>query len=226
MKRSQINSAIARAETDFKRIGYALPAFAGWSLEDWRLRRDAARPLIAAGMGWDVTDFGEGDFEKKGLLLFTVRNGTLAGGPGNRPYAEKIMIARKDQLTPMHRHASKTEDIIHRGSLNEGAKLAIKIFGSDETGALSHTRAATIYLDGIAREVGPGTVIKLGLGESITLFPGVFHAFWGDDGDIVAGEVSTVNDDATDNYFAEPLARFSQIEEDEEIYRPLTTDHF
>ena len=30
-------------------------------------------------------------------------------------YAEKIMISRKDQISPMHRHVVKAEDIINRG---------------------------------------------------------------------------------------------------------------
>lgn len=224
MKRSEINRAIARAEEDFTRVGYTLPAFAAWTEDDWQAKGMAARELIGAGMGWDVTDFGGGDFARKGLLLFTVRNGVLGGGTGNRPYAEKIMIARQDQLTPMHRHASKTEDIINRAALTKGATLAVKLFESDETGALSHNKRVTAYLDGIAREVDAGTIVELAPGESITLFPGTFHAFWGQGGDVVVGEVSTVNDDNTDNFFAEPLARFADIEEDEAIYRPLTTD--
>ncbi len=225
MRRSEINHAIAAAEKDFHKIGYTLPDFANWSLDDWRERGRATAPLVAAGMGWDVTDFAEDDFEKKGLLLFTVRNGVLGGGKGNRPYAEKIMISRHNQLTPMHRHASKTEDIVNRASLSSGATLAIKLFESEENGDLSRTRKVAAYLDGIKRVVEPGAVVELAPGESITLFPGTFHAFWGQNGDVVAGEVSTVNDDATDNYFAEPLARFTNIDEDEPIYRPLTTDH-
>ena len=225
MKRSEINKEIARAEKDFRKAGYALPGFARWRLEDWRARGETATDLLAAGAGWDVTDFGEGRFRQTGLLLFTVRNGVPDGGPWCRPYAEKIMISRQDQLTPMHRHASKTEDIINRASLSEGATLAIKLFASDKEGVLSKTKGVTAYLDGIAQEVTPGAIVELAPGDSITLFPGTFHAFWGKDGDVVAGEVSTVNDDASDNFFAEPLARFSAIEEDEAIYLPLTTDH-
>ncbi|RYH06799.1 D-lyxose/D-mannose family sugar isomerase [Tropicimonas sp. IMCC6043] len=224
MKRSQINRAIARAEADFARVGYVLPGFAGWSLAEWEAMGDAARTLIETGHGWDVTDFNEGDFDRKGLLLFTVRNGAIAGGAGNRPYAEKIMIARQDQLTPMHRHAQKIEDIINRGSLREGATLAVKLFDSDAKGELCRTRTIVAHLDGVARDVAPGTTIELKPGESITLFPGTFHAFWGEGGDVVVGEVSSVNDDKADNFFAEPLARFSDIEEDELPYRPLVTD--
>jgi D-lyxose ketol-isomerase len=225
MRRSEINRAIAEAEEDFRQVGYALPGFANWTLDEWREKGESIRDLVAAGLGWDVTDFGEDNFAKKGLLLLTVRNGFLGRGPGNRPYAEKIMISRQDQLTPMHRHESKTEDIINRASLSEGATLAVKLFESDETGAVSRSKRVTAYLDGIAKEVDPGTLVELSPGESITLFPGTFHAFWGQNGDVVVGEVSTVNDDGIDNFFAEPLSRFTEIEEDEASYRPLTTDH-
>ena len=36
-----------------------------------------SRPI---SLGWDITDFGSGDFAKLGLLLFTVRNGSLRSG--------------------------------------------------------------------------------------------------------------------------------------------------
>ncbi len=28
-------------------------------------------------LGWDVTDFGYGDFDNVGLLIFTLRNGSV-----------------------------------------------------------------------------------------------------------------------------------------------------
>ena len=39
------------------------------------------------------------------------------------------------------------------------------------------------------------------------------------------GEVSTVNDDRTDNVFRESLGRFSQIDEDEEPLHLLVADY-
>ncbi|MCW5706884.1 D-lyxose/D-mannose family sugar isomerase [Shinella sp.] len=224
MKRSEINKAIAQAEEDFRAVGFRLPVFGSWDLNKWKEQGASASELAATGHGWDVTDFAEGQFAKRGLLLFTVRNGRPEGGNANRPYAEKIMISRQDQLTPMHRHAAKVEDIINRGSLKSGARLAVKLFNSHADGSLDRNAKVTAHLDGMTREIDPGTVIFLEAGESITLFPGAFHAFWGDGGDVVVGEVSSVNDDNNDNFFAEPLARFTSIEEDEAIYRPLVTD--
>jgi D-lyxose ketol-isomerase len=225
MKRSEINAIIARAEADFHRIGFALPEFARWSPEDWRRRRAEAAAMIETGLGWDVTDFAEGRFDSKGLLLFTIRNGTLRGGTGNRPYAEKIMISRHDQLAPLHRHATKIEDIINRAALSPGAVLAIELFAMEEDGSPARQTKVTAFLDGRSTEVDAGTVVRLEPGASITLFPGTYHAFWGEGGDVVIGEVSSVNDDHTDNYFAQPLSRFPTIQEDQPIHRLTVTDY-
>ena len=45
----------------------------------------------------------------------------------------------------------------------------------------------------------------------MTLSPGNWHAFWGEGGDVLIGEVSTVNDDLTDNIFQQPIGRFSDM---------------
>ena len=42
---------------------------------------------------------------------------------------------------------------------------------------------------------------------------------------MLIGEVSTVNDDETDNIFAEPVSRFAKIEEDEAPWRLLVSDY-
>lgn len=226
MKRSDINAIVAQAEADFRQAGIHLPAFATWTPADWRRQGvEATAALRATGLGWDVTDFATGDFARKGLLLFTTRNGLAAGGAGNRPYAEKIMIARRDQVTPMHRHLAKVEDIINRASLAEGAQLAVKLFAMDREGGLARDARMPVFLDGLVREIGPGDIVRLAPGESITLFPGTWHAFWGEEGDVIVGEVSSVNDDVADNIFAEPLGRFPDIEEDAEPTRLIMPDY-
>ncbi len=65
------------------------------------------------------------------------------------------------------------------------------------------------------RTVAAGSVIVLSPGESITLLPYCYHSFWGLEETVLVGEVSTVNDDNTDNRFYEPIGRFPEIEEDE-----------
>ena len=62
-------------------------------------------------------------------------------------------------------------------------------------------------------------------GESVTLMPGDWHKFWGEGGDVLIGEVSTVNDDVSDNIFRAPIGRFSEIEEDEAPTHLLVSDY-
>jgi D-lyxose ketol-isomerase len=67
------------------------------------------------------------------------------------------------------------------------------------------------------RTVPAGTKLCLTPGESITLPPYQYHAFWAEQGKgkVLIGEVSMVNDDNCDNRFYEVMGRFPQIEEDE-----------
>ncbi len=225
MKRSTLNALITQAEADFRKIGFFLPAFAHWTLQEWRHHAAEAAVMRAASLGWDVTDFGSERFDAQGLLLFTLRNGVNRSDvAGNRPYAEKIMISRRDQLTPLHRHLQKVEDIIHRAPLQDGAVLAIKVFGMNPDGSVDRDGDVVAHLDGRARRLPAGSIIRLAAGESITLFPGTYHAFWGENGDVVVGEVSTINDDSTDNVFAEPVPRFAAVVEDAPPLRLLVND--
>ena len=79
--------------------------------------------------------------------------------------------------------------------------------------------------DGMARTVQAGGRLALTSGKSMTLMPGVYHAFWSEGDDVQIGEVSTVNDDNTDNYFLEQLGRIPTIEEDQAKHRLLVKDY-
>ena len=158
-----------------------------------------------------------------GLFLFTLRNGRLADlqRGGGMCYAEKQLISKQEQLSPMHTHVLKAEDIINRG----GATLVIELFGSDDKGNFAEDRGGQVMCDGILRTYAPGEKLRLAPGESVTLMPGDWHAFWGEGGDVLVGEVSTVNDDETDNIFREPIGRFAQVEEDEAPIHLLVSDY-
>ena len=223
MKRSRVNAIMAEAAEMIARHGFVLPPFARWSPRDFAARADAARHVIEARCGWDITDYGLGDFDATGLFLFTLRNGRLADLQAGRGmcYAEKLLISRQDQLSPMHTHVLKAEDIINRG----GATLVVELYGSDDAGGFAPDRGGMVMCDGQARSYGPGDKLRLGPGESVTLMPGDWHAFWGEGGDVLIGEVSTVNDDETDNVFRDPVGRFSEIEEDEAPLHLLVSDY-
>ncbi len=223
MKRSRVNQIMAEADEMIRRFGFILPPFAYWSPDEMRANRSAARRVIERRMGWDITDYGQGRFDTFGLFLFTLRNGKLAdlqSGQG-MCYAEKLLISRKDQISPMHRHMIKAEDIINRG----GATLAIQLHGSNPDGSFGENVAGTVLCDGLETPFEAGEILRLKPGQSVTLMPGDWHAFWGDGGDVLIGEVSTVNDDLTDNIFCEPIGRFSDIEEDEPPLHLLVSDY-
>jgi len=223
VRRSEINRIVADGAAFIRTHGYLLPPFADWTPAEMKARRHEIDVIVTAGLGWDVTDYGKGEFDRTGLFLFTVRNGNaahLAQGRGML-YAEKIMISRRDQLAPMHRHVVKAEDIINRG----GGTLCLRLFASAPDGSIDDTRPVAVPSDGLMRRLGPGETLRLGPGESVTLLPGVWHEFWAEGADVLIGEVSTVNDDLTDNVFAEPISRFSDIEEDAEPLRLLVSDY-
>ena len=221
MKRSRVNEILREGEAFIRSFNFAMPPFASWSPAELIERRPSG--IIDARLGWDITDYGQGRYDEMGLFLFTVRNGRaedLSRGTGML-YAEKIMISRRDQFSPMHRHAVKAEDIINRG----GGKLVIELNASAPDGSVDREADITVPTDGVLRTFKAGDKLVLTPGESVTLMPGVWHAFWGEGADVLIGEVSTVNDDLTDNIFAEPIGRFSTIEEDEEPYRLLVSDY-
>ncbi|MCB5200420.1 D-lyxose/D-mannose family sugar isomerase [Loktanella sp. TSTF-M6] len=223
MKRSRINDIMAAADDMIRQYGFVLPPFAYWTPDTFKARAQDAAHVIDARCGWDITDYGRGRFDDMGLFLFTLRNGLLSDlqGGGGMCYAEKLLISRQDQLSPMHTHIIKAEDIINRG----GATLVVKLYGSDDQGGFAEDRGGVVMCDGIARPYAPGEKLRLAPGESVTLRPGDWHAFWGEGGDVLIGEVSTVNDDETDNVFQAPLGRFAQIEEDTDPTHLLVSDY-
>ena len=219
MKRSEINRCIAEAAAFFAANHFMLPPYAQWTPDGWRKSGSEAEELRAHKLGWDVTDFSSGKFDTLGLTLFTLRNGPPQGG--GKVYAEKIMFVRENQVTPFHYHVRKTEDIINRGGKG---KLVVEIYNRAKEGGLAQT-PVSVTCDGIRREVEVGATVVLGPGESITLTPFLYHQFYAVEGNGLIGEVSSVNDDATDNYFLDPLPRFPEIVEDEAPRRLLCTEY-
>ena len=210
MKRSEVNAILKEGDAFIRSFGYILPPFAYYSPDE--MRAVDHEIYVKCAMGWDITDYGQGQFKELGLFLFTVRNGLaqdLERGRG-MVYAEKIMISRDQQISPMHHHLVKSEDIINRG----GGQLVLELFNVDAEGGLDRKSKVTVSVDGQMRTLNAGGLLKLEPGESVTLHPNIWHAFWGEKGDVLIGEVSTVNDDSTDNIFEADIARFSSIIEE------------
>ena len=222
MKRSEINAIIRSADAFIRDHGFYLPPFAYWTVQDWQNKGDEVSEIVENSLGWDITDFGLGDFAKFGLFLFTLRNGSpnnLTSGKG-KLYAEKIMVVENGQVTPLHFHWFKMEDIINRG----GGKLKLRLYPADADESLVRTGEIVFSVDGCRRSIHAGEVITLEPGESITLEQNCYHEFWGE-GRVLAGEVSLVNDDNHDNRFFQPIGRFPTIEEDEEPIYLLVGDY-
>jgi D-lyxose ketol-isomerase len=223
LKRSEINLFITNAIDFFEEHRFSLPPFAHWTLEAWRERGREADEIRQRQLGWDVTDFNSGLFASCGLTLFTLRNGVFNAVSHHESYAEKIMMVRERQITPLHRHDRKTEDIINRGNSTTG-DLVVQLYNSTEGGGLANT-PVTVTCDGITRRTEAGGSIVLKAGESITLPPGLYHSFYSVNGSALIGEVSSMNDDATDNRFYQSLSRFPEILEDEPPFRLLITEY-
>ncbi len=225
MKRSEINGIMKDTLKFCEDMNFLLPPFVHWTPKDWESKGEECREIIENQLGWDITDFGSGDFYKEGLMMITLRNGNfkqMEAGIPSKPYAEKLLIVREGQVTPMHYHYKKYEDIINRG----GGNLIIKLYNKTEDDRLADT-PVQVHIDGVLHTVAAGEEITIKPGESVCLFSGLYHTFWGEPGTgtILVGEVSKVNDDFVDNRFLDEVGRFPAITEDEPALHLLYTEY-
>jgi hypothetical protein len=223
MKRSEINIEIERAKTILEEIKFKLPPFAYWPPEAWKKNDVDNFRIKQNGLGWDITDFGSGEFEKIGAIIFTLRNGNYQNKNLGTPYAEKIIVLKPEQEIPLHFHWEKTEDIINRG----GGVFMVQLYNSKSDHTVDYESDLSVYCDGVKKDVGAGGILELEPGESITLTPEVYHRFWAKPGHgyLVCGEVSSINDDTTDNYFAVERKRYADILEDEKPIHLLCNEY-
>ena len=223
MKRSEINALISDAMRVLDQHQVRLPAFGYWSAADWDSKGAECDEIRHCKLGWDITDFGSGKFYQVGLVVFTVRNGHQKRAPyTGKTYAEKILIVRENQHTPMHHHIRKAEDIICRG----GGNLRLRVYNRASDGHIASTDVE-VSLDGVRHRVEAGHTFVLRPGASITLTPFLYHEFWAEEGTgtCLAWEVSSVNDDDVDNVFLGEVGRFPEIEEDAAATHRLCTEY-
>ena len=219
MKRSEINRTIELAKEVISKLNLRLPPFAFWSVDDWITKGPDANEIRDCMLGWDVTDFGQGRFHEIGRTLFTLRNGTTRKPGYSKVYAEKLILDPPNQKPPRHFHRSKMEDIINRG----GGNILVLLSGTTPDEEPSD-KEFSIQVDGQTRHLKPNSTVRLEPGQSINLPPRTIHQFWGEQGtgiDVggikytVSGEVSSVCDDWSDNFWLEPCERFCKVEEDQ-----------
>ena len=223
MKRSEINHYIEDAMEFWDGLGFKLPPYARFSGADWQANAADCREIFDLQLGWDATSFGDPDFLRSGLLLYTLRNGKAGSPEYPKPYAEKIMMVREKQVTPRHFHWYKCEDIINRG----GGNLVIELFRADPAANRICGGRFAISVNGMRRELDSGDKLILSPGESCTMEHIHCHKFYGEhgSGSCMIGEVSMVNDDHTDNCFVDGALRFIPVEEDEPVRYPLACEY-
>lgn len=222
MKRSAINATIKKMEKLLQEFRIELPPFLKWTPDEWAEKGHEYDEIRDNMLGWDVTDYGMGDYSKLGIALITLRNGNVKNKKYTKTYAEKLIMIEEGQISPMHFHWNKMEDIINRG----GGNLIFRLYNAAEDESLENTDVE-INQDGRRYVVPAGTDIILKPGESLTLYPYCYHEFIVEPGSgpVLLGEVSMCNDDNTDNRFLEQLGRFPTIEEDEPPYRLLCNEY-
>ena len=223
MKRSEINAALREMEQMVEKYRFALPPFCRFTPEEWREKGHDYDEIRDNMLGWDITDYGMGDFDRLGFSLITLRNGNLKLDKYPKTYAEKLLYIKEGQYSPMHFHWSKMEDIINRG----GGTVLIRVYSSTPDEDLDREGEVCVHVDGRELTVPAGTQVRLTPGESITISPYLYHDFEVEagTGPVLLGEVSQCNDDNTDNRFYEKLGRFPAVEEDEPPYRLLCGEY-
>ena len=223
MKRSEINAALREMEDFCASLLVSLPPFCAFTPEAWKTLGHEYDEVRDCGLGWDITDYGRGDFPHFGFSLITLRNGCRRL-PEKYPqvYAEKLLYLREGQYAPNHFHWLKSEDIINRG----GGTVLIRLYRSRPDEGIDPEAPVEVISDGRRYTVEAGTQVALKPGQSIHIYPRLYHDFSlvPGSGPVLLGEVSQVNDDAKDNRFEPPVGRFPAIEEDEAPYRLLCTE--
>ena len=222
MKRSEINRALRDMEKMIDRCSFKLPPFCYFTPEEWKEKGREYDEVRDNMLGWDITDFGMGDFDRVGFSLITLRNGNVSMDKYTKPYAEKLLYMKEGQSAAMHFHWNKMEDIINRG----GGNVLIGVYNAGKEEGLADTNVL-IHSDGREYTVPAGTQIRLRPGESITIQPRLYHDFHLEPGTgpVLLGEVSMCNDDNRDNRFYLPAGRFPVIEEDEPPFRLLCNEY-
>ena len=98
MKRSAINAALKEMEQMIRDYRISLPPFCSFTPEQWQHLGHEYDEVRDCMLGWDITDYGLGDFDKTGFSLITLRNGYRAMQETYpKVYAEKLLYLKEGQ---------------------------------------------------------------------------------------------------------------------------------
>ena len=102
MKRSEINAIIKEFEALLKEYRFALPPFLSFTPEEWKEKGHEYDEIRDNALGWDITDYGEGCFAKKGLSLITLRNGNTHNDKYTRSEERRVGKECRSRWSPYH----------------------------------------------------------------------------------------------------------------------------
>ena len=107
MKRSEINATIKQFEALLDQYRFRIPPYLSFTPEEWADKNHEWDEIRDNMLGWDITDYGEGDFEHKGLALITLRNGnelsldfSVVENEGAKVLAVASLIGGVDMVDP------------------------------------------------------------------------------------------------------------------------------
>ena len=148
MKRSEINKALKELEAMCAKYKCYLPPFCNFTPEEWQEKGHEYDEVRDCMLGWDITDYGLGNFDKFGFSLITIRNGCRTQ-PEKYPkvYAEKLLYLKEGQMAANHFHWFKTEDIINRGDGN----CLIRVYNSLPNEEIDYESDVEVHCDGLKR---------------------------------------------------------------------------
>ncbi len=109
MKRSEINKALKELEAMCAKYKCYLPPFCHFTPDEWKTKGHEYDEVRDCMLGWDITDFGLGNFDKFGFSLITIRNGCRTQ-PEKYPkvYAEKLLYLNVPRLCGRGRHRPRS----------------------------------------------------------------------------------------------------------------------
>jgi D-lyxose ketol-isomerase len=233
MKRSEIDAAIERAIGNAKKYGVALPKWADWNPSQFDESADGIRHQK---LGWKVIDFGAGDFQHCGLVLFALCSPLVDefGAPLTKPqrvgshdypvtaFSRKYLFVQAGQTEPHHFHRQKARKEV---TVVAGAPVRFELAWGESDTALSN-KDVDVQVDGIWHHLPANGSIVVNAGETITLPGNLSHiiSVEGGGADSILLETSTANNDRSDNIFpfmtptSKPViedvkARYQQLDE-------------
>jgi len=206
MKRSQINMIIDESIYFTEKMNFFIPPFAKWTIDEWKTKSHNYKNIFTSKLGWDISDYGLGNFKKTGIVALTIRNGVEKIFGFEKPYAEKLLILEPFQEVPIHFHPCKIEDLINRG----GKDFYIRLYNSNIDNSMNY-EPVNVFMDGKKFIINAGDTLTIKPGESITLLPRQYHKIWTEKGKTLFGEVTMTNND---HHFYEINPDVMEITED------------